>query len=99
MIKSAIGTVIVLAIGGFLVYYGMGHHVVKTDQGYITMPKEEMSISNTFADIREWEREDFEEHPEITTALLKNGYEDLVPVTSSERIKDWIKDKARDWLE
>jgi len=99
MIRSAIGTVIVLAIGGFLAYYGMSNHIVKTNKGYITVPKAEMSISNTFADIRNWEREDFEENPEITQALLKNGYEDLVPVSSSERIKDWLKDKAREWLE
>ncbi len=99
MIKSAIGTVIVLAVGAFLAYYAMGHHIVKTDKGYITMPKKEMSISNTFADIRNWERGDFEAHPEITKALLENGHEDLVPMTSSERIKDWLKDKAGDLLD
>jgi hypothetical protein len=91
--------VFLLALGAALAHYALGHHILKTERGHISVPKAQMTLSHTYADITDWEREDFEQNPKITRALLEHGHEELVPVTSSERIKDWLRQKAGDLLD
>lgn len=99
MIRKAMSALFLIAIGAALAYYALGHHVVRTDKGHVSVPKAQMGLTQTYVDIRGWERSEFEEHPELTAALLENGYEDLVPVASTERIKRWLKEKAQEALE
>jgi hypothetical protein len=99
MIRKAISALFLIAVGAALTYYALGHHVVRTGKGHISVPKAQMGVAQTYVDIRGWERSEFEEHPELTAALLENGYEDLVPVASTERIKQWIEERAREVLE
>lgn len=99
MIRRLVSSLFLIAVGAVLAYYALGHHIVKTQDDVLTVPKARKQLKNTYVDISDWERSDFEEHPEFTKALLEDGHEDLVPVSSSERIKNWLEKTAREALE
>ena len=99
MIRKIISALFLICVGAALAHFGLSHHIVNTEQGHIFVPTDGMAWSSTYVDIRDWEREDFEGHPDVTTALLEHGHEDLVPVSTSDRLKRWFQEKAREVLE
>ena len=99
MIRKAMCAVFLIALGAGLAYYALSHHLIKTDKGYLSVAKVRMTAKKTYVDIRAWKRTDFEENPAVTAALLEHGHEDLVPLSSSERIKRWLEEKTREALE
>ena len=99
MIRKLIGTVVLILIGAALMYYALGRHFVETADETVIVPKARLQLADTWVDISDWEKEDFQEHPELTRALVENGHEDLVPRTAGERLRDWLKEKAGEVLE
>jgi len=99
MIRKVIVAIVLIVAGAALMYYALGRHFVETAEETIIVPKEKLSLADTWVDISEWEREDFQEHPELTRALIENGQEDLVPRTAGDKLRDWLKDRAGEVLE
>ena len=73
-----ISSAFLVLLGMGLMYFGMGHHIVKTDKGRIYVPKAKMALSETFADVTQWKTEDLEAHPEVVKALINNGHQDVI---------------------
>jgi hypothetical protein len=65
-------------IAGSLVWLS-GHHLVKTEKGLVIVPKRFVGLSGTCADIRNWKWEDAVKQHELSLALIKAGYSDLLP--------------------
>ena len=92
MIRKLIAALLLLAAGGALTYWGLGHHIVRSSKGTFQVPKIQLSVSDTYADIRDWEAKDFAEHPDLTRALVASGHEDLVPRSTANEAIGVLKD-------
>jgi len=55
------------------------HHVVRTNRGAVVVSKRFVSIAGTFVDMRKWQWEDVDRHPDIRDALVQAGYQDVLP--------------------
>jgi len=65
-------------VAGSLVWLS-GHHLVRTGKGLVVVPKRFVSLSGTCADICGWKWEDAVARHELSRALIKAGYSDLLP--------------------
>lgn len=96
--------ILLLLIGGGVMYVLLAYHFVTTKDGSVRVPKAAMTFDDTFVDITAWEARDFVEHPDLTRALLDNGHEDLVPkpVQAGDKVLDKLDDlfqKGKDKLD
>ena len=92
MISRFLIAVVFFALGVGATYYGLSHHVVRTEEKVLAMPKLELAIAETYVDIREWTSEDFSAHPAVTEALIRHGHQALIPNRAIETLGDKIKD-------
>lgn len=92
MIKKLVIAVFLLALGGVLTYYGLGHHFIKTKEKAVVVPKAQMALAETFVDIRDWEAADFTEHPRVAKALIDNGHAEVIPQQAAGKLGDQIRD-------
>ena len=74
----AAGTVILAVFGAGLVWLA-GRHLVTTEQGLVVVPKRFVRLSGTCVDIRGWAWEDLVAQADVGRALIRAGYEDLLP--------------------
>ena len=45
-------------------------HVIRSNDAIVVVPKQRIALENTFVDIRSWDNEDWDEHPELVHALM-----------------------------
>ena len=74
MIRKLIASLILLAIGGFLTWYALAHHIVTTADGRVVVPKAELSFTDTFVDITAWSASDALAHKHVAKALVDHGH-------------------------
>ena len=76
------------------------HYVIRTDRGYVVLQKEYLSFHNSSVDARKWTTADFNAHPLLKSAMVKQGYGDYL---DDLRWKEWgqmaanARDCARAW--
>lgn len=92
MIGKLFSALFLLVLGGGLTYYGLSHHIVRTEQQTIVVPKDQLELTDTYADIRGWSARDFSKHPKLTEALTLGGHSDLVGEGALESIGNVIED-------
>ena len=56
-----------------------GHHLVKTQKGLVVVPKRFVGLSGTCADIRAWTWNDAVANADLSRALIRAGYGELLP--------------------
>ena len=99
MIKKLIGAAVLILVGAGLMYYALSHHIVKTREGTLTVPKAGLALADTYVNITEWKADDFTQHPELTKALIDNGHGDLVVKAAAGGVVDWLKRTADEVLD
>lgn len=92
MIRKLVGTVVVLLIGAGVMYWLLGHHIVETADKKLIVPKSEMTLTDTYVDIRKWGADDFKEHAELTKDLISSGHQDVVVQSAGDKVLGAIKD-------
>jgi hypothetical protein len=55
------------------------HHVVRTEKGTVIVAKRFVTLSATCVDLRAWQWQDVEAHPDLRDALVQAGYQVLLP--------------------
>ena len=98
MIRKLIIALLLIALGGGLTYYGLGHHFVKTDDGTIVVAKAQLTLKDTYVGIRKWQPSDFREHAEVVKALVDQGHGDVVAKHAARDVLDAAKEKLKDIL-
>lgn len=98
MIRKVLMPVIFIAVGAGLMYWLLGHHVVRTAEQTLFVPKAELGLVDTYVEIADWTAADFKDHPEVTEALIDHGHGDLVVEAAGQKILDAIKTKAGEIL-
>ncbi len=76
--KKVILLVVILGVGGALVAWTMGHHVIQTKKGTVVLAKRFLTLRDTCVDTRAWSSRDFDRHPEVKEALKNGGYRELL---------------------
>lgn len=92
MIGKLFSALFLLVLGGGLTYYGLGHHIVRTEQRTVVVPKDQLELADTYADIRGWSARDFSRHPKLTEALMARGYGELMAEGRLESLGNVIED-------
>lgn len=92
MIGKLLSTLVVLAIGAAAMWYALAHHIVTTDDGRLFLPKAELGFTDTLIDITDWTASEFNEHREVTQALIDNGHGELVAKSAADSFIDKAKD-------
>lgn len=99
-----LGVIAVMAAAfliSILVWFS-GHHVVRTQKGVVVVAKRFVGYEETFADIRQWTWDDAVKHSDLSQALVKAGYDDVLPKPphepgttekAAEKIRQW-RDEA-----
>ena len=83
------------AVAGSLVWLS-GHHLVKTEKGLVVLTKRFVGLSGSCVDIRGWTWADAVAHPDVSRALIREGYSDLLPAPPPEPTAlDRATEKAR----
>ena len=64
--------------GGVLVYAVLHQHVIRSAEGFHFVPKVHPQFSSTYADIRQFQVNDWAAHAEIAAALVQANRRDLM---------------------
>jgi hypothetical protein len=96
MIRRLLFAALLIVLGGVLTYFSLGYHYVRTDDGWLMVPKTEMHFNDTFVDIREWSLRDYREHPELVEALVEDGHADVIPDQLTEQLREALDSLFRD---
>jgi len=99
--KSRFGTfvqtlIILLVVGLLGTYWAARHHVVLTEDGTIVLPKRYLSLVDAFADVRGWSYRQFKARPELTDALARGGYQDVLHRARIRELTRTMEDFAAD---
>lgn len=72
-----------LFLGGILTgFLLMGlayeYHFVRSDEGFLVVPKTQSALKNVYVDIRDWSLKDWGDHSDVARALIQDGRSDLI---------------------
>ena len=88
---KALALLFFFVLGGAAVASTYELHIVRSKAGFVVVPKETDGLKDVYADVREWDVEEWRDHPELIEALVANGHQDLVKQsTTQEVIKNLI---------
>lgn len=66
-------------IGAAIVFVALQYHIVRSHDGFQFVPRTpRQSLGLAFADVRQWEPDDWMDRPELARALLAHGASDLI---------------------
>lgn len=85
--------VLLLAIAG-LAWWSLGHHLVLTTRGAAVLGKRFLTFRDTFVDARAWSSKDYDAHPAVREALIREGYGDLISDLRRVEMNEAIKEFA-----
>ncbi|MFH0953597.1 MAG: hypothetical protein V1873_04640 [Verrucomicrobiota bacterium] len=97
MMKVAVWSVVIvlLAVAG-LAWFVATHHLILTEKGAVLVGKRFLTYEETYADTRSWSITDFDEHPNVRDALIRNGYGDIISELRREELDRSVKQLAAD---
>lgn len=69
MIKRLAPFIIGILVGASSMYFGLLYHVVRADDGFHLIAKTKATLGGMYADIREYDLQDWKEHADLTVAI------------------------------
>jgi hypothetical protein len=60
------------------------YHFVRSDEGFVMVPKTQSALKNVYVDIRGWSLEDWGEHPDVARSLIQDGRSDLITTGAAD---------------
>lgn len=81
-------------LGGGCVYGAYQYHLVRTGDQFLLIPKGRVSLIDPYVDVREWDLDNWEKHPEVLEAMKSQGHADLLPTERSGNNGD-LQDTSR----
>ena len=67
-----------VAVGGGLMWGGFNYHLVRTKDGFETVKKRSVTLTDAYVDTRTWGFADWSKHPDLVWSLTQNGKTDLM---------------------
>lgn len=81
-------------LGLLAMYLAFNIHVVRTSDDWHFVKKQEVELTDFYADIRKWDADEWARHPELSRALVDSGNGELLPEAEPE---DLIFDVLKRW--
>lgn len=75
-----------MLLGGVTMYSAFQFHLVRADKGFFFVRKKPPSLVDPYVDIRTWRHREWQAHPAVAEALVRNGRADLVTSSHHEGI-------------
>ncbi len=88
-----LGIIACMLVGGTLFWLAT-HHVVRTERGCFVLKKRFLTMQESFVDTCGWTSEDYATHPDLSEAMSKQGYADLLTELKTREMKAAVRDKA-----
>ena len=76
--RKLLSVIFWILVGMGLMYWLLHHHIIKTKDGWILVPKSQLELRETFVNISGWTSKDLKTHPQVATALVEHGHRDLI---------------------
>jgi hypothetical protein len=73
-----------IIVGGALVLFGQRYHVLRTDHGLDSVPKLASGFNDTYVDVRNFHKSDWDRHKDLTAAIQHAKRDDLLGTQASE---------------
>lgn len=89
--RYIISAIILLLAAILLIGWSYSHHVVKTDAGTIILKKHVLTFHDTYIDIRPWSYSDFDQHPDLKTAMANQGYRDILNAKRDKEFENTVQ--------
>ncbi|MBM84358.1 MAG: hypothetical protein CMJ78_27705, partial [Planctomycetaceae bacterium] len=67
-----------ICFGSATLYTAFTLHFVKTDDGFLIVPKRNAGLHDTYVDVREWTVVEWSAHPDLVYTLVDKGFEKYV---------------------
>jgi len=67
-----------VAVGGGLMWGGFNYHFIRTKDGFETVKKRNVTLTDAYVDTRAWSIADWSKHPDLVWSLTQNGKTDLI---------------------
>lgn len=68
-------------LGGGLASATYELHLVRSEEGFLLVPKHQEGLKDIYADIRKWDTAEWQKHPDLAKTLVKNGHQKLIKKT------------------
>ena len=82
-------------LGAATTYSAFSYHLVRADEGLVLVPRQRASLSDAYADIRNWQANDWTQHLELAHALVEDGRGDLIrPLNPGQLLNDFLQDAS-----
>lgn len=94
--KRLLFLLLTIGFGAILMYGCLSRHIVITETRTIIVPKQELSPSDIYVDVRKWSVREWGEHPKLVQALVDAGYQDEVRHAINQKLFNEIFQPIRD---
>ncbi len=81
-----------IVIGAGLMYTSFNYHLVHAKEGYLFVPKSSAELTDAYVDIREWNASEWQQHTQLSQAVVKHGRSDLVVQPAAKQLWDGVID-------
>ena len=83
------------SLGAATMFFALQFHVLRTDSGFKVLPRTpQQSLGLTYADIRSWTPERWQDRPELARAILANGSGELISDSVTTALKDSLTENS-----
>tara|TARA_R110002095_G_scaffold167186_3_gene145025 strand:+ start:1211 stop:1540 length:330 start_codon:yes stop_codon:yes gene_type:complete len=86
--RRILAALIFMLIGAGGMYAAFEFHVVQSREGWLFIPKSQVGLDDTYADIRKWQATTWKSHPKLAQSLIDNGRGNLIMQSASNGFFD-----------
>jgi hypothetical protein len=78
-----------IGLGAGLVLFACHYHLIRTKQEHLVVRKQQISLTNSYVDVRLWGLSEWQEHPKLARAVVDAGHSDIIVTpTTSDVLRD-----------
>jgi hypothetical protein len=86
-----------MATGAILLYAATLFHFVRAPDGIHMVPKKPPRLAETYVDIRNFTMADWAGHPQLASALVQAGRQQLLGDSAAGQLRDAVQQALTDW--
>ena len=75
-----------MIVGGLIAYFLALNHLIRTEEGVVAVPRQDVPYTDSYVDIRGWDANEWAKHPQLTQALVKDKRASLVVRAAAEEV-------------
>jgi hypothetical protein len=86
-----------MVAGALLCYAATNYHLVRTADGFHVVHKVQAHLADAYVDVRSFGVDDWANHPELATAIVKEEKQQLMQGAAETAIQEGVKQALPDW--